>query len=1019
MIRTLISCLMATFLLGQTLNVIALDSRRALNQYAYQQWQSNSGLPQDSLHAILQSTDGYIWLATDGGLVRFNGINFRIFNTENTSEIRSNIVRGLAQDQNGTLWISTANGLLNYRDHHFHIFGTVQGLPSDVVWFVHQDHAGGLWAGTSAGLALLSGDRWRPIADTAGLHPEMEKQIADAPDGSIWLSGGNQLIHLDSRSLRVLGRLRVTSASEINSIACDPAGSLWVGTQQGLEVYAQGRVKPISFGASTHNLQINTILPTTANRAWVGTSRGLYLVTVSETVSFKAIPGLAEGPVKTLLLDREGALWGGTDRGIARLQQNHVDTISIGSDLPGSTIDALLEDREGNLWIGGEAEGLAVLRDQKFISFTKRDGLSANTITSISGDRNGTLWIGTDGAGLNRMGAAGVTTYSTANGLSSNVILASATDQHGDTWVGTSTGLNRIHNGRVRVYTVADGLIDDFVRSLFVDLDDSLWVGTRHGLAHMSGEHFIDYSKFDGLGSDFVGAILRARDGRLWVGTSGGLSLYHNGSFTTFTVRDGLSSNTITAIYEDADGNLWLGTNGGGLNRLSGDNIQSFRNGPPPVIYGILEDSANDLWLSSPSGVYRVNRIALNAAIDHSSPNQLQIAAFGTGDGMKTRECSGSGHPEAWKQPDGSLWFATMHGVVSVMPDHLSQNLVPPQTMVESVLVDDSLSDISGILTLGPGRHRVEFQYAGLSFVMPQLVTYRYRLQGYDRDWISGGHTHSAFYTNLPPGRYTFQVLSANNDGVWAKSPAQISLQIKPYFYQTVWFYVVLGLSTLILARLIYRWNLRRVETEFGAVLAERNRIAREIHDTLAQDIVSISLQLEVISRLLGGPAQAVREQLDQTRELVKRSLVEARRSIWALRSQDQHGDLPTRLAMQLREVSQGVSTRVRLEVQGSTRAIDRKIEDELLSISKEAVGNALRHAEAGQIDVKLLYDAETICLRIEDDGQGFDIARVPDHREGYFGLQGMRERAAEIRAGFQIESKQSQGTKVCVELRI
>jgi ligand-binding sensor domain-containing protein/two-component sensor histidine kinase len=1018
MIRAAVLGIAVAVLLGQALASFALDPQRTLSQYGYQQWQSNAGLPEDSVHAILQSSDGYIWLATDSGLVRFNGFTFRVFNTENTAQMHSNVIRSLIQDRSGALWISTADGLLSYRDHQFQAFDTANGLLSNAVWFVHQDRAGRLLAGTSAGLSVMSDRVWKPLAHMNRLNPENEKQIADAPDGSIWIAGGNQLVHLDSRSFAVREHLRIESTSEISAIACDFGGNLWVATQQGLEVYSQGGLQPIVLGPAARSLQVNTILPTTAKSAWVGTSQGVYLVNASGKAMAKPVSGLPPGPATILLLDREGSLWIGTNRGVARLQQNRVDAFPVSSDPPVNTIDDLFEDREGNLWIGGESVGLAVLRDQKFTTFTKRDGLSSNMITSIYGDRDATLWIGTDGSGLNHMSGTGVSAYGVTNGLSSNVILALASDQRGNLWVGTPTGLNRMHDGKVRVYTVADGLADDFVRSLFVDQDGSLWVGTRHGLAHMSGEQFVNYSSSDGLGSDFVGAILRARDGRLWIGTSGGLSFFRNGTFATLTTHDGLSKDIITAIYEEEDGTLWLGTNGGGLNRLRGNVITPFSGSElPSVIYGILQDRAGDLWLSSPLGVYRVSHASLNAAADQS---QLQITAYGTGAGMKTRECSGGGHPEAWKQSDGSLWFATAHGVASIVPSHFAQNHVPPQTVIESVLIDDRPSDALRALILTPGRHRIEFHYAGLSFVMPQLVEYRYRLEGYDRDWIDGGHLRSAYYTNLPPGRYTFQVLSSNNDGVWAQTPMEVSFQIKPYFYQTSWFYLALGLFTLWLACLIYQRNLRRVRNEFSAVLAERSRIAREIHDTLAQDIVSISLQLEIISRLLGGPVQTVREHLDRTRDLVKRSLVDARSSIWTLRAQDQQpGDLPARLAAQLRESNRDSSVRVFLDVQGTYRALDQRTENELLRIGKEAVGNAIRHAAACRVDVKLLYDAETVCLRVEDDGQGFDPLRVSDHRKGHFGLQGMRERAAEIRASFHIESKPGQGTQICVELPV
>lgn len=1015
MIRRAVSWAMVVVVLGAALAAWGLDPRRPLNQFSYQEWQSNSGLPQDSIRAVLQSSDGYLWLATDGGVIRFNGLNFRVFDSANTPQMHSNVVHSLTEGENGALWISTANGLLHYDQHQFHLYDSNNGLKSSAVWFVHKDHGGALWAATSAGLSLFLDGAWKSVPGLdQDFHPGSERLVSDAPDGSVWFADGSRMIQLDGRSHEIRQNLKLETEAEIDAIACDPQGRLWVGTPQGLEIYSQGQFRSIALSANTHRFPVNVILPIGPESAWIGSGQGLYSVNLRGTARVEKISALSSAAVTALLLDRHGVLWVGTDRGIVRFYQGRADSFPPGTDMPVSTISALLEDREGNLWVGGESEGLAVLRDQKFTTFTKREGLTGNKLTSIYGDRDGTLWIGTDGSGLNRMTPKGFLSYRINNGLSSDVILALAADPQGGLWIGTATGLNYLYQRKVRKYTVEDGLADDFIRSLFVDRDGSLWIGTRHGLTHKIGAHFFTYSSLDGLGSDFVGAILRMRDGRLWVGTTGGLSVLEGKTFRTLTTRDGLSNDVITAMFEDSDGRLWLGTNGGGLNKLVGNKVQPILDKSlPAIIYGILQDFASDLWISSPSGVYQIDRSGLNR--DAS----LQITAYGTGDGMKSRECS-SGHPEAWMQPDGSLWFATVRGVASIVPGHFVRNSVPPQTVIENVLIDDRPELSFQNLVLGPGRHRVEFQYAGLSFVRPELNTYRYQLKGYDRNWIDAGHLRSAYYTNLPPGRYTFQVFSSNNDGIWAEAPIEVSFRIKPYFYQTVWFYAVLVITAAFFAWLGHRWNSRRVQAEFNAVLVERNRIAREIHDTLAQDIVSISLQLEVIARLLGGPVDTLRAQLDRTRDLVKKSLVDARSSIWALRSQDRENtDLPARMASELTGAGRDSSTRVRFDVQGTYRPLERRIEDQLLRIGKEAVSNVLRHAEASQVDVTLFYNTDAVRLSVIDDGKGFDPETVHGHREGHFGLQGMRERASEIQAVFEIQSQTGQGTKVCVELHI
>jgi signal transduction histidine kinase/streptogramin lyase len=708
--------------------------------------------------------------------------------------------------------------------------------------------------------------------------------------------------------------------------------------------------------------------------------------------------------------------------------------------LAANRVLAMYEDREGDLWVGTDSAGLHLLRDQKFITYTTSDGLSGNFVRCVFQSPNGELWIGTDGAGLNRRTASGFEHFSTAEGLSSNVILSLAGGAGGDLWIGTPNGLNLLHQTgtekrQVRRFTSADGLPDDFIRSLYSDRDGSLWIGTRHGLAHLAAGKFTSFSSMDGLGSDFIGAIQRdgtppgSLSGSLWIGTSAGLSRMHGGAFTNYMVAQGLSNNTVTAIAGDTTGTLWLGTNGGGLNRLrpaaqEKAAIHAFpfsSQALPGTIYGILEDRGGNLWLSSKTGIFRVSIARLNAA---GGDSPIEVTAYGTADGMNIRECSGSGHPAAWKLADGSLWFATLDGVSFVDPAHTPENRVPPPVEIEKILVDDRVRNVRGELKIKPGANRLEFQYAGLSFVAPQKVRYRYQLEGFDRGWIEAGSRRAAFYTNLPPGSYRFRVLAANNDGVWNTAGASVGLRLLPHFYQTWWFYSALALALLALGYLIYRWRVVQVEAQWSAVLRERGRIAREIHDTLAQGFVGISVQLELVARLLTGsrgaaPPDPVLEQLDQARALVRASLADARTSIWDLRSEatgspDQPGDLPSRLSRSCTRIAGGSSAKVYLQVKGTYRPVEPRIEEELLRIGQEAVANAVRHAAATRIDVQLVYQAARVSLRVEDDGRGFRPGL--NGPQGHYGIRGMQERAGEIDAALVLESAPGEGTRVSVE---
>jgi len=1025
-------------LLAWTHAAVALDPQRSLEHFGHQAWRTDSGLPQNTVHSILQTRDGYLWLGTDGGLVRFDGIDFVTFDAENTPQFKSDTVDDLLQDEAGALWISTAAGLLRYHNGGFAAYTAAQGLPADTVWFSHEDRRHRLWAITSAGPAWFNGKSFVAVAGAQSAGPLQRHALAEDAHGTLWLGGSSGVLALDTTLATPSLRLHLLGGVPVETVELNRQGEVWIGTNDGLERYARGALAPILHLPG--KTEVTALYPDAEDGMWVGTATGmLHLAGNGERLPLQASDlAIAGARVDGLYQDRERVLWIATERGVFRLESDQLQSFAPGSPLAVNRVLSMLEDREGDLWLGTDSGGLHVLRDQKFTTYTTADGLSGNFVRCVFQSNGGELWIGTDGAGLNRRTSTGFAHYSTAEGLSSNVILSLAGGTGDDLWIGTPNGLNLLHQGRIRRFTSADGLPDDFIRSLYTDRDGSLWIGTRHGLAHLAAGKFTTFSSMDGLGSDFIGAILRSSgspasvSGPLWIGTSAGLSRLQNDAFTNTTVQQGLSDNTVTAIHEDTQGTLWLGTNGGGLNRLSEKaEIRAFptsSQGLPGTIYGVLEDAAGRLWLSSKTGIFRVSIAALNAYASGAS-HPIAVDAYGTADGMNIRECSGGGHPAAWKLADGSLWFATLDGVSFIDPAHAPENRVPPPVEIEKVLVDDQVRSLDGELTIKPGANRLEFQYAGLSYVAPQKVEYRYRLEGFDRGWIEAGTRRAAFYTNLPPGSYRFRVLAANNDGVWNTAGASFGLRLMPHYYQTWWFYSALALAMMVLGYLVYRWRVLAVEAQWGAVLRERGRMAREIHDTLAQGFVGVSVQLELVARLLAGSREAapkstiepVFEQLDQARALVRASLAEARTSIWDLRSgaagaPDQPEDLPSRLSRSCTRIAGGSSAKVYLQVKGTYRPVSPRIEEELLRIGQEAVANAVRHAAASRIDVQLVYESARVSLRVEDDGRGFTPATGTNGPEGHYGIRGMQERAGEIDAALSLESAVGEGTRVSVE---
>ncbi len=1001
----------------------ALNPDRKLNQYGLQIWQTDSGLPQNSVRAIVQTRDGYLWFATREGVARFDGIEFTVYNRRNTPQLLSNDIRGLLQDREGSLWISTADGLTRLNRSVFTAFTMAQGLPDNSIWSVFQGSEGAIWAVTAGGVARYSRGRFVPYTTHQGLSSNTVSGLANGPDGSVWIATDSGLDQI--RNGRVAQHFVDSSleSETIRAMASDASGNLWLGTQNGLQRLSNGKLRAYGVADGLPDSEVDVLLADRFGNLWIGTPAGLAVMTDGKLKTYTASNGLPGNQIQILYQDREGTVWVGTNRGIARIIHGTISVFSPKQGLSENLILAIDEDREGSLWIGTESGGVAILKDQKFMTLTDSDGLSDELVSSVLQDPRGHIWIGTDGGGLNRYDGGHVSVFAEKQGLTSDTILSLAADAKGNLWVGTPDGLNRMEHGRFTAAEATDLLPDEFVRSLLADSDGSLWVGTRHGLAHIDDGHANTYTQADGLANDFVGALTKDTDKSLWIGTLHGLSHFLHGKFRNYTKSDGLSSDIITALYLDSQGNLWIGTNGEGfdlaIKNKSHEEIHSFpaNLGLPDVIDGILEDDSGHLWISSNTGIFRV-RIGDLMDVAAGRIHTLPIASYGAADGMKIRECSGVGHPSSWKASDGTLWFSTLNGVAWIDPAKLQRNSVAPLVAIEQVTVDEKNMPLNGPIRIGPGHSRFSFHYAGLSFVAPQKVRFKYRLSGFDRSWIDAGTGRVAYYTNVPPGRYRFQVLAANNDGVWSTTPATFAFQLEPYFTQTYWFDLLCAILIFFLGWLVYRWRVHHVEARFSAVLAERTRIAREIHDTLAQGFVGISVQLELVAQMLTTSPQSVREQLNQTRKLVRDSLSEARRSIWNLRSNDAGTvDFASRFSTAIRQRTAGGPLETNIQFTGTYRPLPEEIESELLKIALEAVANVLQHAGATRVDIQVQYDVGRLKMQIEDNGVGLSADMPASRPEGHFGLIGMRERTQAIGGSFAVDSRPGAGARITVEL--
>ncbi len=946
----------AALLLLASTRAPALDPNRSLNEFGHQAWLTENGLPQNTVQAIVQTHDGYLWIGTQEGLARFDGLNFAVFDKESTPAFKSNDIRFLHEDKQGRLWISTSYGLVCRHNDQFNSFTVNEGLPDNSVGPLAEDTNGNMWIGTPAGLARVDNNGFKVFTTQHGL-----------------------------------------SSNVIQTLCARANGTLLVGTSAGVQSLSGERFSDWTTPFDGPAANITAIAEEKNGHLWYGTLDGLF--------GDEAAIALPNTRISALLVDHEGALWIATAGGLARLRNGKVESFASANGLSSNLVLSLFEDREGSIWLGTEAGGLNLLKSKKFNTYTTRDGLPNDLVKAIYQDPHGGIWIGSNGGGLTLFKNGKFTTWTTRDGLSSDVVLSLAGDTSGTIWIGTPDGLNRFRDGKFQTYTFAEGLSNDLVRSVFVDHNGVLWVGTRDGLNSFRDEQFTIYTTHDGLANNFIGAIYEDSKGNLWVGTLGGLNKIKDGKFQTFTTKDGLSSNTVISLYEDASGNLWIGTNGGGLNRLRGDKFVSFNAVTADVIYRILEDKQQNLWCSSNKGIFRVNKNELAAPV-----------FYGPADGTLTRECSGGGHPAGWKTSDGRMWFATIKGLAVIDPENIPLNTSPPPIAIEQLFIDNQSVPLTQKLTLSPGASRLDFYYTALSFIAPENVRFKYKLEGFDNDWIDSGARRVASYTNLRPGNYKFRVIAANNDGVWNETGAAVEFYLQPRFYQTYWFYLVCVLLLAVAAWQLYRLRVRRMATQFRAVLDERNRIAREIHDNLAQDILGISVQLELVARLMPGAAEAAKGHLDRARILVRNSMTEARRYVWDLRSQElQKKDLPAALRDTTKRLTAESNVEAVVEVAGPLRPLPIEVETNLLRIGQEAINNAVKHAHANRIDVALNFDTRSVRLSVRDNGRGFDAnGQIAD---GHFGLIGMRERAEQIGGELSIHSANERGTEIAIDV--
>ncbi len=816
----------------------ALDPSKDFDHYTLDSWSIDEGLPQITILAIVQSRDGYLWMGTYEGLARFDGVQFTVFDKDNTPAFKNNNVLALLEDRSGRLWVGTPNGLLRHEKGNWRFFSTADGLSSDFVVSLCEDAAGQIWIGTTHGLTVFQEDRFRSFSTQDGLSHNYIPALCGSPDGSVWIgtNGG------------------------------------------GLDCYRDGR---FSHYTVADGLPSNTIWALHQDRAgtiWIGTSGG-GLAALRDGVfqTFTARDGLPDVDIRVIFQDSHGLLWVGTDEsGLFRLAGGKFSSLSQSRGLAGASVRSLCEDREGSLWIGTQS-GLNRLRDANFVVYNQRNGLPATLIRSVLEDRQGRIWIGTVGAGLVCLENGRFTVLGKKEGLVNDRIWSIAEGLDGAIWFGTyGGGLYRFQDGRLRLYDTRNGLSNNTVRALLVDRHGNVWAGTNGGgVDVISGDRITNYNTRNGLADDIIYAIAEDAAGAIWIGSySGELHRFRDGRFTVYGPAQGLSPHAIWAIRPDAGGAIWLGTNSGGLKRFKDGRFVSFTSADglfSDVAFQVLEDGLGNLWMNSNKGFYSVPKAELNDIADSGRRRPVPCRAFGRKEGVKSVECGGPAQPAGWRARDGRLWFPTVNGVVVIDPAYRLENGILPPVIIETVVADNAELSPVQPLVLEPGLKRLEFSYTGLSFMVPEQVKFRFRLDGFEREWGPAVSRRTAYYTNLPPGTYTFRVIACNNDGKWNETGAAVQLTLRPYFYQTYWFLVLCGAAVALLAFGGYRLRLRGLrarQRELEALVAERTGELSRLNDELLKANRLKDDLLSIAAHDLKNPLQAILGYADLMRQL-------------------------------------------------------------------------------------------------------------------------------------------------------
>lgn len=958
----------------------AIDPDRALSQYVHDRFGAEQGFPKGPVYAIAQTSDGYLWIGTEAGLVRFDGWNFRLIKDDSGAFTIGNVL-GLTSDDEGCLWLRLQDlTLVRYCRGVFERPSQNEDLYTNIETMRRSNH----------GELLV----WKAEDGAFGFHGGKFEKLASAAD---------------------------LPPSPVISLAQTRNGEVWMGTRDaGLFRATGGRTQSIRKGLP--DLKVNYLLSAGDAGLWAGTDDGIVRWNGGELTSAGIPKSLGHFQALAMVGDRDGNVWVGTDSlGLLRLNSQGVAALKVSDSASPQAVTALFEDREGDLWIG-HADGLERLRDSAFVTYSNEEGLPTGGSIPVYVDTDDRLWFPPATGGLwwakgSRRGRV------SSQELNQDVVYSIAGGK-GELWVGRQRGgLTELRfepqSVTAKTYTQADGLAQDSVYSVYLSRDGTVWAGTLSaGVSRLRDGRFTNFTVANGLASNTVASILEGSDGTMWFATPSGLSALSQGRWMSYGTASGLPSENVNCLFEDATGVLWVGTASGiafrdhGLFRVPVAATAALRG----QILGIAEGKYGNLWIASSSHVLRVNRQKLF----HGTLDQGDVREYGLADGLRGLE-GVKRQRSVIADSAGRIWFSLNRGISLADPARLTRNSAPAIAHVQSISADGEPIQMEGAVHVPGGHRRITLSYSGLSLSIPDRVRYRYRLDPFDRAWSEPGQSREAVYTNLPPGRYRFRVMATNPDGIWSANEAAMAFEVEPLVWQTWWFRLIVVALCLVCILAVYRIRMRqltqRINVRFQERLAERTRIAQELHDTLLQGFLSASMQVHVVADRLPEDSN-VKPALSRALELMGQVIDEGRNAVRGLRSSRSASlDLEHAFCQIQQEFvgaeQTGEEIDFRVIVEGEQSPLHPVLRDEVYRIGREAILNAFRHARAKNIEIELKYSSKRLCVLVRDDGCGIDPNIVQTGRDGHWGLSGMRERADRIGAELHVLSSVSTGTEI------